>query len=498
MNQEKYIGMDVHQATISVAVRDSSGKLIMECILETKAATILEFIAGLRGTLSLTFEEGTSAAWLHDLLKPHVSHLVVCDPRRNALLKDGSNGDRIDARKLAELLHGNKLHAVYHGEHGLRTLKELGRSYLTITNGSAAAGAPGSTTRSARGEPQAPCREITATDSFDRSDSCRLAGGIAANATPFPYQATAVGLQWREACLREAHIGIGCALENLILAAAATGYTASLTLLPAKLTAISDAPTLKLLAHIDLVRGQKQQSQLYDAIPHRHTNRNPYFLNPLPTDFVDGVRQLVSDEINVKLFLFSAEADRSHIVGMISKANDVVYADPQVDQASKRWVRMKWSEVQKFRDGLIVDEFGEPPLTAAIQKFTSPALMRFALKHRLVQRISYTEVLHATPLFGIIAVRDRYDQEQCLRAGRVWQRAHLLATAHGLAGRPVNEAVEWIDHQRMRNEEPQAMAALCERTYGRQELAANLHVSFRLARPQVSPSPRRPVEDVVL
>ena len=133
MNQEKYVGMDVHQATISVAVMDSSGKLIMECILETKAATILEFIAGLRGTLSVTFEEGTSAAWLHDLLKPHVSHLVVCDPRRNALLKDGSKSDRIDARKLAELLHSNKLHAVYHGEHGLRTLKELGRSYLTIT-----------------------------------------------------------------------------------------------------------------------------------------------------------------------------------------------------------------------------------------------------------------------------------------------------------------------------------------------------------------------------
>src|SRR6201984_2571734 len=135
MNQEKYIGMDVHQATISVAVMDSSGKLIMECILETKAATILEFIAGLRGTLSVTFEEGTSAAWLHDLLKPHVSHLVVCDPRRNALLKDGSKSDRIDARKLAELLHANKLHAVYHGEHGVRTLKELGRSYLTITKG---------------------------------------------------------------------------------------------------------------------------------------------------------------------------------------------------------------------------------------------------------------------------------------------------------------------------------------------------------------------------
>src|SRR5712672_2205670 len=133
MSQEKYIGMDVHQATISVAVMDAGGKLIMECVLETKAATIVEFIGGLHGTLSLTFEEGTSAAWLHDLLKPHVSRLVVCDPRKNALLKDGNKSDRIDARKLAELLRGNQLHPVYHGEHGVRTLKELGRSYLTIT-----------------------------------------------------------------------------------------------------------------------------------------------------------------------------------------------------------------------------------------------------------------------------------------------------------------------------------------------------------------------------
>ena len=90
MSQEKYIGMDVHQATVSAAVMDAQGKLIMECLLETKAATIVEFIQGLQGTLALTFEEGTSAAWLHDLLKPHVSRLVVCDPRKAALLKEDS------------------------------------------------------------------------------------------------------------------------------------------------------------------------------------------------------------------------------------------------------------------------------------------------------------------------------------------------------------------------------------------------------------------------
>jgi len=46
---------------------------------------------------------------LYDLLNPHVAKLVVCNPRKNALLKYGNKSDRIDARKLAELLRGNHL-----------------------------------------------------------------------------------------------------------------------------------------------------------------------------------------------------------------------------------------------------------------------------------------------------------------------------------------------------------------------------------------------------
>ena len=133
MDNKKYIGMDVHQATISAAVRDASGKLVMESIVETKAATILEFIQGIHGSLWVTFEEGTSAAWLYDLLQPHVAHVVVCDPRRNALLKAGNKNDRVDARKLSDLLRAGLLTPVYHGQSGVRTLRELARSYLTVT-----------------------------------------------------------------------------------------------------------------------------------------------------------------------------------------------------------------------------------------------------------------------------------------------------------------------------------------------------------------------------
>src|SRR5436190_8246469 len=126
MSGEKYIGLDVHQATISVAVMDSQGKLIMESILETKASTILEFLAGLRGTLSLTFEEGTWAAWLYDLLKPHVAHLIVCNPRKNALLKHGNKSDKIDARKLADRLRLHDLKPVYRSKRQLWTYSALG------------------------------------------------------------------------------------------------------------------------------------------------------------------------------------------------------------------------------------------------------------------------------------------------------------------------------------------------------------------------------------
>jgi hypothetical protein len=52
MEGTKYIGMDVHKDSISIAVLNSSGKLVMECIIEAKAITILEFVHGLRESTS--------------------------------------------------------------------------------------------------------------------------------------------------------------------------------------------------------------------------------------------------------------------------------------------------------------------------------------------------------------------------------------------------------------------------------------------------------------
>ena len=129
MDTLRYVGMDVHKECIVTVVVNVHGKVLMESVIETKAQTVLDFVGGIRGTLHLTFEEGTHAAWLYDLLRPHVNQVLVCDPRKNYLLLAGNKDDRIDACKLAQLLRAGLLTAVYHGEHGTRTLKELARSY---------------------------------------------------------------------------------------------------------------------------------------------------------------------------------------------------------------------------------------------------------------------------------------------------------------------------------------------------------------------------------
>jgi hypothetical protein len=94
-----YIGMDVHKEATVIAVLNGSGKLVMESVVEIKASSILQFIHGLRRELHVTWGQGTWAAWLYDLVQPQAAQVLVCDPRRNALLKERNKSDKVDARK---------------------------------------------------------------------------------------------------------------------------------------------------------------------------------------------------------------------------------------------------------------------------------------------------------------------------------------------------------------------------------------------------------------
>lgn len=296
--------------------------------------------------------------------------------------------------------------------------------------------------------------------------------------------------------LREEHIGIGCALENLMLAAAANGYAATLTLVPGKLGPIAAKPKPNLVARVDLATGKREESELYDVIPRRHTNRSPYQPGkPIPAHFVNELSTMGSDEANIRIFSFTAAADRKKITEISSAANTELYSDPEVERSSERWIRTKWSDVQKYRDGLTIDAFGLSPIVTAASK-TMPLWMFRRIASR-AQKDAYSGLMMSAPLIGLIAVRDRYDKMDSMRAGRIWQRIHLLATARGLAARPSNEAVEMVDHERLRAKEPSRAGLLAEITG---DAGWQPTFVFYMGYPirTAPPSPRRPIERVVL
>jgi nitroreductase len=340
--------------------------------------------------------------------------------------------------------------------------------------------------------------------------------------------------------LREEHLGIGCALENLLLAAGVNGYIAKVTYEPGKLeplpvtltsrlvtrdeaAALTYEPlkpptlspeTTRLVARVDLTPGPRTQSELYEAIPHRHTNRAAYDPHrTLPQDFLEALTRLPTDvtaEVtaandpladlglgapDAKIFLFTAESDRQKIAAVSSAANNEIYADPAVARSSERWLRLQWAAVQEHRDGLTIDAFGLPPIADAAAKMMTPRMLQWAAARGT--KNAYVELMLSAPLIGFIAVRDRYDAAQSLRAGQIWQRAHLLATARGIAARPCNELVEMVDHERARNAPATRLAMLNDFTG---DPTWQPTFVFYMGYPTIAAhaSPRRPIESVVV
>src|SRR5262244_1677944 len=133
--RDKYMGMDVHQATTVTCVMDAEGKTVLETTVATEAGPLLRLMDGINGPLHVTFEEGTQAAWLYEVVRGYAKEVIVCDPRRNRLLEEGSKGDKPDARKLAQLLRAGLLRSVYHGhEEATRKLKQLVRAYENLSD----------------------------------------------------------------------------------------------------------------------------------------------------------------------------------------------------------------------------------------------------------------------------------------------------------------------------------------------------------------------------
>ncbi|GBE01372.1 hypothetical protein BMS3Bbin06_01505 [bacterium BMS3Bbin06] len=154
---------------------------------------------------------------------------------------------------------------------------------------------------------------------------------------------------------------------------------------------------------------------------------------------------MAKDEKQIKVLLFTSEVDKAKYIKAVIKSTEEIIADADMVHDSQQWFRLSWQDVQKFRDGPTVDAFGLSPILSAIVKMLPP--LSAETNHE--QWLSATRNVHLAKyqVFGLIVVRDLYDRAQNLRAGRLWQRLHLLATTKEIAMHPINQSIEMVDRE---------------------------------------------------
>jgi hypothetical protein len=286
---------------------------------------------------------------------------------------------------------------------------------------------------------------------------------------------------------REHHIGLGCALENLVLAAAARGLRPTVSLLP-------DATDRTHVATVSFVDAPAVASEAHDAIDRRHSNRGPYTGDPVAAETLAAFDALTVGLDGVAIRWFTTPAELTAVGALIIDATRAIIDDEEQSTASFAWFRNDHDDIETHRDGLTLDAQGLGPLVLAVAKIL-PATSRAAGDSFWLDqtRTVHTETAAA---YGVVTVTDPDDRSAQLNGGRLLQRIHLTATVGGLGMQYMNQITERIDRDAALGNTSTfapAMDTLLDDP-GRHALS-----TFRIGHPVRSGrlSPRRPVSEVI-
>jgi hypothetical protein len=283
---------------------------------------------------------------------------------------------------------------------------------------------------------------------------------------------------------RELYTGLGCAVENVVQAAAAAGQRAIVTLLP-------DPRRPDHVARITWEPAPVNPS-LADVIDRRHVNRGPYDGRPLGAERLQLARSGERPSA-VRLVLVEATTRAgTRFAAETLEATRAINEDREMSETSERWMRHSWRDIQTHRDGLTLAALTMPPALRTMAMMLPP-VSPATFKRGWLRATE--EGLATSPLYGLIVVRDLDDRVGQLETGRLWQRLHLESTRLGLAAQPLNQWMERVDRERqLRGTAPSArgMAEVTGMPEGVPTFAFRLGFPVRSA----LPSPRRPVEAV--
>lgn len=285
--------------------------------------------------------------------------------------------------------------------------------------------------------------------------------------------------------LREMHVSLGCALENLAVAGPPNGLAVDVTLLP-------DPADPAHVASVSLSPTGTEQSPLFDAIEARHTARGAY--DPTRTvapEQLDALSALV-DVADTELVWLTTDAQMAAFSDLTIRATEAIIADQEQSADDFRWYRAGWDDIQEHRDGITIDPSGQSELIRAVSKLI-PTTQRQNNDGWLAG--TRDTQLPTAAAFGALVVSRADDHVQHLAVGRIWQRLHLTATRLGLGVQPLCQIPERVDREFSAGLEPSVTDELGAL------LPAESHaiMTFRIGHPvdDLLKSPRRRVEDVV-
>ncbi|MCM3761572.1 hypothetical protein M3212_12325 [Alkalihalobacillus oceani] len=287
---------------------------------------------------------------------------------------------------------------------------------------------------------------------------------------------------------REMFIGLGCAIENMMQAAAENGFSARLQYTPLSMEPLC-------IARVHLEQAYVTPAPLFSYIFHRHTNRGVYDGDrPIPAQLYQEMEHLTLEEKNVDLRWFSSTEDKKKISDLIVQSTEAIIADEEMSIASNRWFKDSWQDVQQSRDGITLDAQGESFFIRAIGKMLPPLSRERNDQFWLnATRDRHTATAAA---YGLLSVRNAAVPQQPVRAGRVWQRIHLFGTKEGLGMHPLNQLNEMSDREQALKKTSFFHAERSKLTPPGWDGIFLFRLGYPLKTPL--PSPRRAVEDVMM
>jgi nitroreductase len=267
-------------------------------------------------------------------------------------------------------------------------------------------------------------------------------------------------------------VSLGCAAENLLLAARALGQYGSARFNPS-VGDILDVPT------VDLEPAKPAISPLFAAISERQCTRAEYDGKNVPGDELKLLEQAGRGD-GVNLLLLTDRAEIEQVLQYVAESNKAQLDDPRFAEELQTWIRFSDEEALERNDGLSARASGNP----VVSRWLGRLMFRFFVTAQ-GENEKYARHIRSSPAIAVF-VADANDKAHWFEAGRCYQRFALQATALGLRNAFINQPVEVA-----------ALRTQFASYLGIGERRPNLVVRLGYG-PEMPRSLRRPVEEVLV